>query len=134
MRRRVWTGSAFLFLAASVAAGCGGGAGDGSTTPGTTPPGTTCPIELPVSGAVSLCIPSNSEVAGTLAFTVAGLPSGVTAEIAPGTATTEPQAVRRRISSATALQQWAVNIADTASGANAVISAPSIALTGVANA
>jgi hypothetical protein len=83
---------------------------------------------------VSLCIPSNQEVAGTLTFTVSGLPSGVSAEIAPGTATVEPQAVRRRIASATALQQWAVNIADTASGASATISAPSISLTGVANA
>jgi hypothetical protein len=135
MRRRGWTGSALLILAASIAAGCGGGGGGGgSTTPGTTT-APTCPIELPVSGVVSLCIPSNNDIAGTLTFTVADLPSGVAAEIAPSTATTEPQAVRRRIaSSATALQQWAVSIADTASGANATTSAPSIALTGVANA
>jgi hypothetical protein len=148
MRRRGWIGTAFLFLAASIAAGCGGGGGHGGSSPvpgasaGAGAAAVSCGIELPTSGVATLCVPENAGIAGTLSFTVAGLPSGVTAQIEPSSANEEPQAVRRRIASATArriasataLQKWAINIADTASGANATITGPSVALTGVAGA
>ncbi len=142
MNCRVLPGAALLVLAAGIVAGCGGGghsAGSGSAVPAASAP--ACPEELPANGTVALCIPENNGVGGKLTFTVAGLPAGVTADIAASSVPAEPQTARRKstarrktASAATALEQWAVNIADTASGANATVTAPTITLTGVANA
>ncbi len=139
MNGRGWLGAGLLIVAAGLATGCGGGghgsSGGGATVPGAPPAlAPACPNALPVNGPISLCVPENDGVSGTLAFTTSGLPTGVSADIVVSSAALEPQAVRRRIAQATASLQWAMNITETLSGESFGISAPSVTLAGVPSA